>query len=101
MVEDPRRLLDSIEHAGAIYLGPWSSSVLGDYVMGSNHILPTSGTARFASPLGLWDFVHRTAVVRVAAHGYPALAKSARALALHEELPLHAEALRAGRRGRV
>jgi histidinol dehydrogenase len=101
MVEDPRRLLDGIEHAGAIYLGPWSSSVLGDYVMGSNHILPTSGTARFASPLGVWDFIHRTAVVRVAAHTYPPLAKAARALALHEELPLHAEALRAGRRGRV
>lgn len=101
MVEDPRRLLDGIEHAGAIYLGPWSSSVLGDYVVGSNHILPTGGTARFASPLGVWDFVHRSAVVRVAAHGFPVLSRAARALALHENLPLHAEALRAGRRGRV
>ncbi|HPW54426.1 MAG: histidinol dehydrogenase [Thermoanaerobaculaceae bacterium] len=101
LVEDPRRLLDGLENAGAIYLGPWSSTVLGDFVVGTNHVLPTAGTARFASPLGVWDFVHRTAVVRVHAHGFAPLARAARALALQEMLPLHAEALRAGRRGKV
>lgn len=101
LVEDPRRLLDGLDAAGAVYLGPWSSAVLGDYVVGTNHVLPTAGAARFASPLGVWDFVHRTAVVRVHAHGFAPLARAARALALHESLPLHAEALRAGRRGKV
>lgn len=101
LVEDPRRLLDGLENAGAIYLGPWSSAVLGDYVVGTNHVLPTAGAARFASPLGVWDFVHRTAVVRVHAHGFAPLARAARALAQQEMLPLHAEALRAGRRGKV
>lgn len=101
LVEDPGRLVDGLENAGAVYLGPWSSAVLGDYVVGTNHVLPTAGAARFGSPLGVWDFVHRTAVVRVHAHGYAPLARAARALALQEALPLHAEALRAGRRGRV
>ncbi len=101
LVEDPRRLLDGLENAGAVYLGPWSSAVLGDYVVGTNHVLPTAGAARFASPLGVWDFVHRTAVVRVHAHGFAPLARAARALAQQEMLPLHAEALRAGRRGKV
>lgn len=101
LVAEPRQLLDTIERAGAVYLGPWSASVLGDYVVGSNHILPTTGGARFASPLGAWDFVRRTAVVRVAAHRYPALAHAAAALALAECLPLHAAALEAGERGTV
>lgn len=101
LVEDPRRLLDGLDSAGAVYLGPWSSAVLGDYVVGTNHVLPTAGAARFSSPLGVWDFVHRTAVVRVHAHGFAPLARAARALAQQEMLPLHAEALRAGRRGKV
>jgi histidinol dehydrogenase len=100
LVQDPLRLLDGIEGAGAVYLGPWSSAVLGDYVVGSNHVLPTAGAARFASPLGVWDFVNRTAVVRVAAHRYPALARAADTLARAEELTMHAEALGAGSRGR-
>ncbi|HPC84192.1 MAG TPA: histidinol dehydrogenase [Thermoanaerobaculaceae bacterium] len=101
LVEDPGRLLDGLENAGAVYLGPWSSAVLGDYVVGTNHVLPTAGAACFASPLGVWDFVHRTAVVRVHAHGFAPLARAARALAQQEMLPLHVEALRAGRRGKV
>jgi histidinol dehydrogenase len=101
LVEDPRRLLDGIENAGAIYLGPWSPAALGDYVVGTNHVLPTAGAARFASPLGVWDFVHRTAVIRVAPHCYAGLARAARTLASFEDLPLHAESLVAGRRGKV
>ncbi len=101
LVSDPLRLVDAIERAGAVYLGPWAASALGDYVAGTNHVLPTAGAARFASPLGVWDFVRRTAVVGVAAHRYPALAHAAGVLAQHERMPLHGEALRAGSRGKA
>jgi len=101
LVQEPHRFLDGIERAGAIYLGPWSPAVLGDYVTGTNHVLPTAGAARFASPLGVWDFVTRSAVVQVAPHRYRALARAAATLAGVEELPLHAEALGAGSRGKM
>jgi len=84
-----------------VYMGQWTPAVLGDYVVGANHVLPTAGAARFSSPLGVWDFVHRTAVVRVAAHRYPMLARAAATLAAEERLPLHVESLRAGSRGKV
>lgn len=99
LVEEPRALVDSVERAGAVYLGPWSPVVLGDYVIGTNHVLPTAGAARFASPLGVWDFVRRSAVVQVATHRFGHLARDARTLANLEELPLHADALSAGGRG--
>jgi histidinol dehydrogenase len=101
LVEEPHRFLDGIERAGAVYLGPWASAVLGDYVVGSNHVLPTAGAARFASPLGVWDFVNRTAVVGVAPHRFGALARAAGTLADVEGLPLHREALAAGSRGKM
>jgi histidinol dehydrogenase len=101
LVDEPHRWVDGVERAGAIYLGSWSPAVLGDYVVGSNHVLPTAGAARFASPLGVWDFVNRTAVVRVAAHRYAALARPAATLAGIEALPLHAAALAAGSRGKM
>ncbi len=101
MVQEPHRWVDGVERAGAVYLGPWTSAVLGDYVIGSNHVLPTAGAARFASPLGVWDFVNRTAVVGVAAHRFAALARAAGTLAEVEDLPLHREALAAGSRGKV
>ena len=101
LVQEPHRWVDGIERAGAIYLGSWSPAVLGDYVAGSNHVLPTAGAARFASPLGVWDFVTRSAVVRVAAHRYRDLARAATTLAEVEALPLHADALTAGSRGKM
>jgi len=101
LVEEPHRWVDGIERAGAIYLGPWSPTVLGDYVVGSNHVLPTAGAARFASPLGVWDYVSRTTVVRVAPHRYGALANAAGVLADVEQLQLHRSALTAGSRGKV
>jgi histidinol dehydrogenase len=101
LVEEPHRWVDGIERAGAVYLGPWSSAVLGDYVVGSNHVLPTAGAARFASPLGVWDFVNRTAVVGVRPHRFAALARAASTLAEVEALPLHREALSAGSRGKM
>ncbi len=101
LVEEPLRLLDSVERAGMVYLGSWTPAVLGDFVVGTNHMLPTAGAARFSSPLGVWDFVHRTGVVRVAPHRFPVLARAAAAMAAHERLPLHAESLRAGSRGKA
>lgn len=100
-VKDPLRLVDRIERAGAVYLGPWSPAVLGDYSVGTNHVLPTAGAARFASPLGVWDFVRRTTVVQVAPHRYGVLAEAAGHLAELEALPLHRAALSVGSRGRV
>lgn len=101
LVEEPQRWVERVTHAGAVYLGPFSPVTLGDYVVGSNHVLPTARAARFASPLGVWDFVRRTAVVQVAPHHYPKLATAAGTLAEVEGLPLHAEALSAGERGRL
>jgi len=101
LVEEPLRLVEGVERAGAVYLGPFSPAVLGDYVVGVNHVLPTAGAARFGSPLGVWDFVRRTAVVNVAPHRFRALANAATTLALAEDLPLHAAALACGSRGRV
>lgn len=101
IVDEPLRLLDRVERAGAVHLGAFSPAVLGDYVAGVNHVLPTGGAARFASPLGVWDFVRRTSVVAVAPHRYRALATAARALAEAESLPLHAEALSRGDRGKA
>ncbi len=99
LVSEPHRWLERISAAGAVFLGTFSPVTLGDYVVGSNHVLPTARAARFASPLGVWDFVRRTAVVRVAPHRYPKLARAASTLAALEGLPLHAEALVAGERG--
>ncbi len=101
LVEEPQRWVERITAAGTVFLGTYSPVTLGDYVVGSNHILPTARAARFASPLGVWDFVHRTAVVQVAPHRYPKLARAAATLAEVEGLPLHAEALSAGERGRL
>jgi histidinol dehydrogenase len=101
LVEEPLRLLDGVERAGAVFVGPLSPAVLGDYVVGTNHVLPTGGAARFGSPLGVWDFVRRSAVVRVAPHRYRVLARAAAVLARYEELPLHAEAVVAGTRGKT
>jgi histidinol dehydrogenase len=59
LTDDPMGVLARIRNAGSVFLGPWSPEPLGDYYSGTNHVLPTSGTARFASPLGVYDFVKR------------------------------------------
>jgi len=90
-VRRPDVLLSKIRHAGAIFLGAYSSEALGDYCAGPNHVLPTSRTARFSSPLGVYDFQKRSSVIRVsreAAHGLGALAA---ALARGEGLTAHAK----------
>ncbi len=91
-VEEPDRWIDRIRHAGAIFLGRHSSEALGDYCAGPNHVLPTSGTARFSSPLGVYDFQKRSSMIRVSAAGAQTLGRIAVTLARGEGLPAHARA---------
>ena len=91
-VEDAPSLLPRIRHAGAIFLGRYTSEALGDYCAGPNHVLPTSGTARFSSPLGVYDFQKRSSVIRVSAQGAQTLGRIAAELATGEGLPAHAAA---------
>jgi histidinol dehydrogenase len=98
MVENPKLLLDRVHHAGAIFCGYWSAEVLGDYCAGPDHVLPTSGTARFNSPLGVYDFQKRTSVIWCTPQGAAALSGVASTLAEHEGLFAHARS--AAYRGR-
>jgi histidinol dehydrogenase len=89
-VRDPGRWMEKIRHAGAIFLGRHSSEALGDYCAGPNHVLPTAGTARFSSPLGVYDFQKRSSVINVSAAGAQTLGRIAVTLARGEGLPAHA-----------
>jgi histidinol dehydrogenase len=90
-VQDPQALLPKIRHAGAIFLGRYTSEALGDYCAGPNHVLPTSRTARFSSPLGVYDFQKRSSVIRVSREGALKLGKVAAELAAGEGLQAHAK----------
>ncbi len=89
-VEDPEALLEKIRHAGAIFMGRYASESLGDYCAGPNHVLPTSRTARFSSPLGVYDFQKRSSLISVSRAGATSLGKIAQTLALGEGLQAHA-----------
>jgi histidinol dehydrogenase len=89
---DPQRWLPRIKHAGAIFLGAYTSESLGDYCAGPNHVLPTAGSARFSSPLGVYDFQKRTSLIEVTAAGAAALGSIAAELAHGEGLQAHARA---------
>ena len=89
-VEDPESILPKIRHAGAIFMGAYSTEVLGAYCAGPNHVLPTSGTARFSSPLGVYDFQKRSSVIHCSADGARQLADIASTLAHGEGLTAHA-----------
>jgi len=88
----PQRWEPLLRHAGAIFLGGFTSESLGDYCAGPNHVLPTSGTARFSSPLGVYDFVKRSSLIEVSAAGAQVLGPVAAELALGEGLHAHARA---------
>ena len=88
--DDPQRWAAEIRHAGAMFLGRHTSEAIGDYCAGPNHVLPTAGSARFSSALGVYDFQKRTSVVRVSADGARTLGKVAATLARGEQLPAHA-----------
>ncbi len=89
-VEDPEALLAKIRHAGAIFMGRYTSESLGDYCAGPNHVLPTSRTARFSSPLGVYDFQKRSSLISVSEKGAEKLGRIAQVLALGEGLQAHA-----------
>lgn len=89
-VEAPERLADRVRHAGAIFLGRHAPEAVGDYVAGSNHVLPTSRAARFSSGLSLFDFLKRTSFVKCDPAAFAALARATIALAEAEGLPAHA-----------
>ena len=89
-VNQPRALLEQITAAGAIFLGAMSSEALGDYCAGPNHVLPTAGSARFASPLGVYDFQRRSSVIEISARGAGVLGDIAATLAKAESLQAHA-----------
>jgi histidinol dehydrogenase len=99
MVKRPRRFARRIRNAGAIFVGPWSSEALGDYVAGPNHTLPTSGTARFSSALSVYDFLKFTNVIECTRKRVGKLAPYAEALAEVEGLHGHAASLRLRREG--
>ena len=82
--------MPKIRHAGAIFIGPYTSESLGDYCAGPNHVLPTSGSARFSSPLGVYDFQKRTSLIRVSREGAQTLGRIASVLAHGEGLSAHA-----------
>ena len=90
-VDEPERLAARIRHAGAIFLGRFASEALGDYCAGPNHVLPTAGTARFSSPLGVYDFQKRTSLIHVSRAGARRLGVIAAELAAGEGLPAHAQ----------
>ena len=89
-VEDAQPLVDKIRHAGAIFIGPYSSESLGDYCAGTNHVLPTSRTARFSSPLGVYDFEKRSSLINVSKTASATLGRIASTLAYGEGLEAHA-----------
>lgn len=93
-VRDPQALLPSIRHAGAIFLGAYSSEPLGDYCAGPNHVLPTARTARFSSPLGVYDFQKRSSLIQVSQAGSQTLGRIADTLARGEGLHAHAQSAR-------
>lgn len=89
-VEDPVALTEKIKHAGAIFMGRYTAEALGDYCAGPNHVLPTSGTARYSSPLGVYDFQKRSSLIMFSANGASEMGKVASVLARGEGLTAHA-----------
>ena len=88
-VEEPESLLDDIKHAGAIFMGKFSSEALGDYCAGPNHVLPTAGTSRFSSPLGVYDFQKKSSIIMASPEGANTLGQIAATIADGESLEAH------------
>lgn len=93
-VDDPEALLSEIRHAGAIFMGRHTPEAIGDYCAGPNHVLPTSGTARFSSPLGVYDFQKKSSLIYCSEAGSKPLAETADILAGREDLEAHARSAR-------
>jgi histidinol dehydrogenase len=93
MLADAEGVMDQINNAGAIFLGNYSPEALGDYMAGPNHVLPTGGTARFASPLGVYDFIKKTSIIDYDKADLKALKQHIVTIAEIEGLDGHANAL--------
>jgi histidinol dehydrogenase len=93
-VENPDAWLPKLTNAGAVFLGRWSSEAIGDYCAGPNHVLPTAGTARFSSPLGVYDFQKRSSIVSISQAGAATLGAISSVLADGEGLSAHARSAR-------
>ena len=93
-VDDPEAMVKEIRHAGAIFMGRYTPEAIGDYCAGPNHVLPTSGTARFSSPLGVYDFQKKSSIIYCSEQGSQMLAKTADILAVEENLDAHARSAR-------
>ena len=93
-VQAPQQYLPAIRHAGAVFMGPYTPEAFGDYCAGPNHVLPTAGTARFSSPLGVYDFQKRSSLIHCSVEGAAVLADIAAELAEAESLTAHAESAR-------
>jgi histidinol dehydrogenase len=94
MTEHPDELLPMIKNAGAIFLGQWNTEPIGDYVAGPNHTLPTGGTARFFSPLGVYDFIKRSSIIKIGKNGFKKFAPYVEILATLEGLQAHANTVK-------
>ena len=94
MTDHPEKALDFIHNAGAVFLGPWTPESLGDYAAGPNHTLPTGGTARFSSPLGVYDFIKRTSILQFDRKSFMLLSDTVEAIAGVEGLEAHANTIR-------
>lgn len=93
-MDDPEAMAEGIRHAGAIFMGRHTPEAIGDYCAGPNHVLPTSGTARFSSPLGVYDFQKRSSIIHCSVEGSKPLAQAADVLAMQEGLDAHARSAR-------
>jgi len=93
-LDDAEAMSQDIRHAGAIFMGRFTPEAIGDYCAGPNHVLPTSGTARFSSPLGVYDFQKRSSLIMCSQEGVKTLAKTADVLAVQENLDAHARSAR-------
>jgi len=94
MTKEPESLLPMIKNAGAIFLGEWTPETLGDYSAGPNHTLPTGGTARFSSPLGVYDFIKRSSLLCFTKGGFSKLAETVKIIAAAEGLEAHGNAIK-------
>jgi histidinol dehydrogenase len=94
MTRKPSALLPGIKNAGAVFLGQWMPEPFGDYAAGPNHTLPTGGTARFSSPLGVYDFIKRTSLLNSTKSGFMGLAETVETIADVEGLEAHGNTVR-------
>ena len=92
--KNPDIFLNSINNAGSIFLGPYSPEALGDYIAGPNHVLPTSGTAKFSSGLSVYDFLKRQSVIKISKRGIERLGPSVITLSKYENLHGHANSVK-------